>query len=112
MTQIGLFFRSTAIAACITIGGSFATPAVASADTGSTAALIAIGAIVGTLIFDSNQHQYYYVRSGRRVYVNNATAQGWYQRQDPQWYRTHQGDFNRNPGKFDRDYRGSHHPHP
>jgi hypothetical protein len=103
--------RGTALALCVAIGGSIATPAVALADTGSTAAAIAIGAIIGTLIYDSSRHQYYYVNDNRHVYVSNATAQGWYQRQDPQYFRAHQNDFYHNPSQFDREYRGSHgHP--
>ncbi|HTU69323.1 MAG TPA: hypothetical protein VMF11_03295 [Candidatus Baltobacteraceae bacterium] len=110
MTKTRLFFRSAAIAACVGIGSSLATPVVAAANTASTAAAIAIAAIVGTLIYDSTQHQYYYVNGGHRHYVNNATAQAWYQHQDPKWYRAHQSDFQRNPAKFDRDFRSSHHP--
>jgi hypothetical protein len=105
--------RGTALALCVAIGGSIATPVVALADSSSTAAAIAIGAIVGTLIYDSSRHQYYYVDNNRHVYVNNTTAQGWYQRQDPQYFRAHQNDFNHNPSQFDREYRSSHgHPHP
>jgi hypothetical protein len=107
--------RGTALALCVAIGGSIATPVVAFADTASTAAAIAIGAIVGTLIYDSSRHQYYYVNSHRdHVYVSNTAAQGWYQRQDPQYFHTHQNDFYHNPGQFDREYRGSHGhpPHP
>ncbi len=104
--------RGTALALCVAIGGSIATPVVALADAGSTAAAIAIGAIIGTLIYDSSRHQYYYVNENRRVYVNNTTAQGWYQRQDPQYFRAHQNDFYHNPGQFDREYRGSHHSPP
>jgi hypothetical protein len=110
------FIRGTVLAVCVAIGGSMATPAVALADANSTAALIAIGAIVGTLIFDSGRQQYYYVDNyHRRVYVNNQTAQGWYQRQDPQFYRAHQSEFYQHPQQFDQQYRTSHHrypPHP
>ena len=103
--------RLGALAACVAIGGSIATPAAALADTASTAAIAAgIGAIIGTLLYDNSRHQYYYVRGGRHVYVSNDQAQQWYQRRDPQFYRQHRGDFQRNPGKFDRDYRSSH-PH-
>lgn len=107
------FIRGTALAVCVAIGGSIATPAVALADANSTAALIAIGAIVGTLLYDSSRQQYYYVNNDRhRVYVNNQTAQGWYQRQDPQFYRAHQNDFYHHPQQFDQEYRSSHHGHP
>ncbi len=112
-TQI---LRGTALCLCVAISGSIATPVVALADTASTAAAIAaIGAIVGTLIYDSNRHQYYYVDNHRNhVYVSNTTAQGWYERQDPQYYRAHENDFHHNPSQFDREYRGSHGhpPHP
>jgi hypothetical protein len=110
------FIRSAALAVCVAIGGSIATPIVTLADANSTAALIAIGAIVGTLIYDSSRQQYYYVDNNRRhVYVNNQTAQGWYQRQDPQFYRAHQNEFYQHPQQFDQQYRNSHHgqpPHP
>ncbi len=104
--------RGTALALCLALGGSIATPVIALADTSSTAAAIAIGAIIGTLIYDSSRHQYYYVDNNRhRVYVNNTTAQGWYQRKDPQYFRAHQNDFYHNPSQFDREYRSSHgHP--
>jgi hypothetical protein len=110
MHQFNKLARVGSLAACIAISGTMAVPTVALADSTTTA--IIVGAIVGTLIYDSTRHQYYYVNGGNRRYVDNATAQTWYQRQDPQFYRAHQRDFQNNPQKFDRDYRGSHHPHP
>jgi hypothetical protein len=112
MMKIASLTRVCAAAACIGIAGSLATPAIALADTASTAAIAAgIGAIVGTLIYDNNRHQYYYVDRGNRHYVNNDQAQQWYRHRDPGYYNTHQNDFRNNPGKFDRDWR-SNHPHP
>jgi hypothetical protein len=106
--------RVGSLAACIAISGTMAVPAVALANSTTTA--IIVGAIVGTLIYDSNRQQYYYVNNGNRRYVDNSSAQAWYQRQDPQYYRAHQSDFRGNPGRFDRNYRSSHpsrppHPH-
>jgi hypothetical protein len=113
MSHTHNFIRGTALAVFVAIGGSIATPVVALADANSTAALIAIGAIVGTLIYDSSRQQYYYVNNDRhRVYVNNETAQGWYQRQDPQFYHAHQSEFRNHPQQFDQEYRSSHHGHP
>jgi hypothetical protein len=108
------FLRNGALAVCFALLGPAMMPAPALADAGSTAAAIAIGAVVGQLLFDSGTNQYYYVDSGHhRHYVNDNTARAWYQHQDPSWYHSHQGDFRGNPGKFDRDFRGSHHPpHP
>jgi len=106
------FLRASALATCVAIGGAIVTPpAVALADN-STAAAIAIGAIVGTLIYDSSRSQYYYVNNyHRRVYVNTDTARAWYQRQDPHWWAAHQNDFYHNPGRFDQNYRHDHHGH-
>jgi hypothetical protein len=62
-----------------------ALPRPAVADTTSTALIAgAAAAIIGTLIYDSNKHQYYYTRSNRRVYVNNNTAS---------YYRSHNGRY-------------------
>lgn len=112
MTSTRAFISSGVLAVCVAIGGSMATPAVAVANAGTTAAAAAIGAIVGTLIFDSSRHQYYYVNGGHRHYVTNNTARSWYQRKDPSFYRAHQSDFSHNPAKFDKEYRSSHHGGP
>jgi hypothetical protein len=110
-TTFASFARFGALAATIAIGGSIATPAVALADSASTAAIaVGIGAIVGTLIYDNNRHQYYYVRGGRNYYVNNNQAQQWYQRRDPQYYNAHRSDFRNNPSRFDQGFR-QRHPH-
>lgn len=62
-----------------------ALPQPARADTTSTA-LIAAGAaaIIGSLIYDSSKHQYYYTHGSRRVYVDNNTAN---------YYRNHGGRY-------------------
>jgi len=84
----------------------------ARADQASTAAIItAVGAIVSTLIYDSNRRQYYYEQSNRRYYVSNEAAQQWYQRQDPRYFNEHRSDFRNHPGRFDRGFRNSHHGH-
>ncbi|MGD0966955.1 MAG: hypothetical protein ABR949_01610 [Candidatus Aquilonibacter sp.] len=103
--------RAGSLAACIAIFGGSMAPTVAMAN-GSTSTAILVGAIVGTLIFDSSRHQYYYSNGGNREYVSNSTAQSYYQRQDPTYFRSHQSDFNNNPQKFNNDYRTSHHPRP
>jgi hypothetical protein len=62
-----------------------ALPRPALADTTSTALIAgAAAAIIGTLIYDSSKHQYYYARGSRRVYVNNSTAS---------YYRNHNGRY-------------------
>jgi hypothetical protein len=88
-------------AAAVVSSIGFGTTAVpAQADTATTAAIVAgLGAIAGALIYDSNRHQYYYVRSGRHVYVDNNTANAYYQRhpnmhrdsRDPMAHRQNQG---------------------
>ena len=107
------FVRLGALAAGIAIAGSVTTPAVALADTATTAAIAAgIGAIVGTLLYDSTRHQYYYIRSGHHYYVSNGTAQQWYQRRDPRFYNAHRSDFQHNPQRFNQEWRSSHHSGP
>ena len=104
--------RAGSLTACIAILGGSMAPTVAMAN-GSTTTAILVGAIVGTLIYDSSRQQYYNSNGGNREYVTNSTAQSYYQRQDPQYYRSHQNDFQHNPQKFNNDYRSSHHqPHP
>jgi hypothetical protein len=88
-------------------------PTVVLADNSSNAtAAILVGAIVGTLIFDSSRNQYYYSNGGNREYVSNNTAQSYYQRQDPSYYHSHQSDFQHDPQKFNNEYRSSHHQPP
>ncbi len=104
--------RIGTLAVCLTIAGSLGAPSVALADQASTAAIItAVGAIVSTLIYDSNRRQYYYERNNRRYYVSNGAAQQWYQRQDPQYYNAHRSDFRNNPARFNQEFRNSHHGH-
>jgi len=70
-----------AAAAVISSIGLGATAAPALADSSSTAAIVAgLGAIAGALIYDSSKKQYYYVRGGRHVYVDNNTSNAYYQR--------------------------------
>jgi len=70
-----------AAAAVISSIGLGATAVPAQADTATTAAIVAgLGAIAGALVYDSNKHQYYYVKSGRHVYVSNSTSNAYYQR--------------------------------
>ncbi len=83
-----MFMRFTAIfkpmisKAVLVVGmlaavGAFAIPQPASADTRSTAEIVAAAAmIVGAIAYD--QGRPYYVRDGRRRYVSPAVA-GWYQ---------------------------------
>jgi hypothetical protein len=63
-----------------------AVPRVASADTTSTALLVAgAAAIAGALLYDSSGHPYY-VRSNKRYYVSQPVAQ-YYQKQHHGVYR-------------------------
>jgi hypothetical protein len=110
LSTFAMLTRAGSLAACIAISGTMAVPTVALANATTTA--IIVGAIIGTLIYDSNRQQYYYVNNGNRRYVDNTSAQMWYQRQDPQYFRAHQRDFRGNPQQFDRAYRSSHPQHP
>lgn len=110
MPKFTTFARAGSLAACIAIFGGSMAPTVVMAN-GSTTTAVLVGAIIGTLIFDSSRHQYYYSNGRNREYVSNSTAQSYYQRQDPQYFKAHRGDFNNNPQKFNNDYRSSHH-HP
>lgn len=66
---------STALGGLLTLGVFAGTPVVAKADTASTAAIVAgAAAIVGALVYDSNNHPYY-VRNNRRYYVTQQEAQ-------------------------------------
>ena len=78
----------------------------AQADTNSTIA-IAAAAIVGILLFDSN-NQPYYVRGDRRYYVSQPVAAYYVQRNDPQWYSQHHGDWQNNRGRFAQDWNHDH----
>ena len=105
-----LLAKGAMLAACLTITGGAIVPAPALADPAASAFLgAALGAVVGTLLFDSSSHRYYYVNQNRRYYVSNQQAQGWYQRQDPTYYRSHQSDFRNNPSRFASGWQGSHH---
>ncbi len=81
-------------------------PAAAQSDAAVGAAF---GAIVASLLFDSNRKQYYYVRGGRHVYVNQNDARRYYQQRDPGYYRSHQRDFDRHDGRFSQNWQHAHH---
>lgn len=84
-----------ALGGLLVLGSIGGTPAPAKADTTSTA-LIAVGAaaIVGALLYDSNNHPYY-VRDNRRYYVTNDEAQ---------YYRTHHRGYVRQAYVPEREY--------
>ncbi len=66
---------ATALGAVFAFGSLDASQDVAKADTASTAAIVAgAAAIVGALLYDSNNHPYY-VRDNRRYYVTQNEAQ-------------------------------------
>lgn len=82
------------VLAAATLGtlSTTALPQPAVADATSTALIAgAAAAIIGTLIYDSNKRQYYYVRGGRHVYVDNNTAS---------YYRSHNGRYRGPEGKM------------
>jgi len=102
--KLGIVRISLAAAAIGTLTTT-ALPQPAVADTTSTALIAGAAAlIVGTLIYDSNRHQYYYPRGNQRVYVNNNTAA---------YYRNHNGRYRgpegRMHGRQYQDDRGQRH---
>jgi hypothetical protein len=99
-----LAFLATAVFVSSSLFG--VAPRPAQADTNSTIA-IAAAAIVGILLFDSNNRPYYY-RSGRPVYVSNQVASYYVQQRDPRWYSQHRGDWQSNRGQFSRDWNNDH----
>jgi hypothetical protein len=71
---------TSTLAASLVAGTLGGMPLAARADTASTAAIVAgAAAIVGALLYDSNNHPYY-VRDNRRYYVTSGEAQ---------YYRSH-----------------------
>ena len=88
-------FVLPALGGLLVLGSITGTPAPAKADTTSTA-LIAAGAaaIVGALIYDSNNHPYY-VRNNRRYYVTD---------QEAQYYRGHHQGYVRQSYVPEREY--------
>jgi hypothetical protein len=84
--------RIALAAATVSTLATTALPRPAVADTTSTALIAgAAAAIIGTLIYDSSKHQYYYTRGSRRVYVDNNTAS---------YYRSHNGRYRGPEGKM------------
>jgi hypothetical protein len=66
---------STALGGLLVLGTLGGTQPAAKADTASTAAIVAgAAAIVGALLYDSNNHPYY-VRNNHRYYVTQNEAQ-------------------------------------
>jgi len=65
----------TALSGLFALGTVVGRPAVAKADTASTAAIVAgVAAIAGAIIYDSNNHPYY-VRNNRRYYITQSEEQ-------------------------------------
>ncbi|HEY9085198.1 MAG TPA: hypothetical protein VIN40_04575 [Candidatus Tyrphobacter sp.] len=79
LTRFTAFIKTTIGKAALTAGmlaavATFVIPQPASADTGSTAAIITAAAlIVGAIAYDSGGRPYY-VRGGRRWYVSPGVA--------------------------------------
>src|ERR1700736_4495894 len=72
--------RIAALASLGLVATAFTLPRPAAADTASTAAIAgAAAAIVGGLLYDSNNRPYY-DRGGRRVYVSEPAARDWQNR--------------------------------
>ena len=106
MKKLVLAFLATAMFA----SGSLivVAPRPAQADTNSTIAIAAAAAaIVGTLLFDSNNRPYYY-RGGRPVYVSDQVANYYVRQRDPGWYSQHHGDWQNNRGQFSHDWNRDH----
>ncbi len=92
---------------------TFAAPAKpASADSTSTAILAGLaGLVVGSLLFDSSRHQYYYQRGGRRQYVSDSQAQQYYQHKDPKYFNAHRSTWSSNRGQFANNWNHDHGGH-
>jgi hypothetical protein len=104
ISKIGIAAGTFALAA----GMSLAAPRPANADEGSTAAIAAAaGLVAGALLFDSSNNRYYYGNGRHRRYVSDDEARGYYQRQDPQYYSDHRGEWN-NRQHFHDGYRQHH----
>ena len=81
-TAICKIVLATGLLASLSI---FAMPAPASADTRSTAAIVAAAALViGAIAYD-NSGRPYYVRGGRRWFVSRDVASYW------RYHRVHRG---------------------
>jgi hypothetical protein len=105
ISKIGIAAGTFALAASM----SLAAPKPANADDGSTAAIAAAaGLIAGALLFDSSSDRYYYNHGRHRRYVNDDQARGYYQRQDPQYYNDHRGEWN-NHQQFHDGWNRQHH---
>jgi hypothetical protein len=106
VSKIGIAAGTFALAASM----SLAAPRPASADEGSTAAIAgAAGLVVGALLFDSSSNRYYYGYGRHRRYVSDDEARGYYQRQDPQYYSDHRGEWNNHQqfqGGWDQQHHG------
>lgn len=104
------FIRIALAAATISTLSTTALPQPAVADTTSTALLAGAAAlIIGSLIYDSNKHQYYYVRNGRHVYVDNNTAS--YYRNHGGRYRGPEGNYHGSQYHDPRNQRNDHRGH-
>jgi len=102
------FIRLALTVATVSTLSTTALPRPAVADTTSTALLAGAAAlIIGSLIYDSNRRQYYYVRNGRHVYVDNNTAA--YYRNHNGRYRGPEGNWHGSQYHDDRHDRGHNH---
>jgi hypothetical protein len=89
--------------------GVSSAPRPASADSTSTAILAGLaGLVVGSLLFDSSRHQYYYNTGGRRNYVSDSWAQSYYQKKDPSYFNSHRGTFQQNHAAFANKWNQDH----
>ncbi len=100
---------TAAFLAAIVGTGIAVQPRPAAADATTTGILAGLaGLVIGSLLFDSSRHQYYYVTGGRRNYVSDSWAQQYYAHKDPHYYAAHRSTFVRNHQRFASDWNHDH----
>ena len=89
------------LAASLAVAPAFvALPAAAQSEGTDAAIGAAVGAVVSSLLFDSNRNQYYYYQDDRPVYVSRGYARHFYHDRDPGFYQEHSHEFARDGGPF------------
>jgi len=103
------FHRIIACSAIFALAPAFSMQPAAAQSYGTDAAIgAAAGALIGSLLFDSNRHQYYYVNEGHPVYVSNSYARNYYRSHDRGFYAAHRGDFAHHGDRFANDWQQHH----
>lgn len=56
-------------------------------------------------VYWNNDRPYYYDRDHQRHYMNRDQERQWIQRQDPDWYRQHENEYQSDQDRFYNDWR-------